>query len=89
MTPGKCTHSGFCFRVRKPDLWLCQAGYVLPAIPKTPFKNGGQIEARGILNFASNKPSFVAITGGTRDFRRATGHIKLDGNTYTLTIYTP
>jgi hypothetical protein len=26
-------HSGFCVRVRRPDLWLCEAGYNLPGIP--------------------------------------------------------
>jgi hypothetical protein len=80
---GVSHHSGFCFRVRRPgaaggpDIWLCQAGYLLPPIP-TAFPNGGQIEARGVLDFAgSTIPSTVAITGGTGDFVRAGGEIEL------------
>jgi hypothetical protein len=76
-------HSGFCFRVRRPstaggaDVWLCQAGFILPGIPPT-FPNGGQIEARGLLDFAAGTiPDKVAITGGTGDFVRAGGEIEL------------
>ena len=65
-------HSGFCVRVRRPDLWLCEAGYNLPGIPGTPFPNGGQLQTRGLLKF-SNAVNTVAITGGTGDYRRASG----------------
>ena len=71
-------HLGFCVRVRvrvrvrQPDLWLCEAGYILPGIPGTPFPNGGQLQARGLLKF-SNAVNTVAITGGTGDYRRASG----------------
>ena len=33
-------HSGFYIRVRRPDVWLCEAGYILPGIPGTPFQIG-------------------------------------------------
>jgi Dirigent-like protein len=81
-------HSGFCFQVRQPNFWLCQAVYTLPGIRKRRFRHGGQIEARGRLDFSTQLHT-VAITGGTDDYRRATGHVKIDGNDYTLTIYTP
>jgi hypothetical protein len=90
IAPGVSQHSGFCFVVRKPNTWLCQAGYTLPGIKKRHLRKGGQIEARGILDFASTQPGGVAITGGTGDYRRATGEIKfLDGRHYELTIFTP
>jgi hypothetical protein len=81
-------HSGFCVRVQKPDIWLCEAGWRLPGIPNTPFPNGGQIQARGLLDFGVDAGT-VAITGGTDDYRRASGHIKFNKNDYTLTIETP
>jgi hypothetical protein len=81
-------HSGFCFHVRQPNFWLCQAAYTLPGIRKRRFRHGGQIQARGRLDFSKSVHT-VAITGGTDDYRRATGHVKIDGNNYTLTIYTP
>jgi len=30
-------HSSFYVRVRMPDYWLWEAGYILPGIPGTPF----------------------------------------------------
>jgi hypothetical protein len=83
-------HSGFCIRVRKPEIWLCRAGYILPPIPGlTPFDvNGGQLEARGLLNF-NNAVNTVAITGGTGDYSRASGEILLNGNDFMLTVETP
>jgi hypothetical protein len=81
-------HSGFCVRVRKPDFWLCEAGYILPGIPSTPFPNGGQLQTKGLLKF-SKLVNTVAITGGTGDYRRASGQVKLDGNNFELTIDTP
>ena len=81
-------HSGFCVRVRRPDFWLCEAGYILPGIPGTPFPNGGQLHTRGLLKF-SNAVNTVAITGGTGDYRRASGEVKLAGNNFELTIETP
>jgi hypothetical protein len=96
VSPGTSTHSGFCFRLREPavlsdpDLWLCQAGYVLPGVKKKHFRNGGQIEARGILDFSPGAPQgIVAITGGTRDYRRASGEIKFFPTYWELTIFTP
>jgi hypothetical protein len=89
IAPGVATHSGFCFVVRPPDTWLCQAGYVLPGIKKRHFRKGGQIEARGIFDFSSNQPGFAAITGGTGDYRRASGEIKTFNSHYELTIFTP
>ena len=37
--------------------------------PEQPFTNGGQLQARGLLDFSGTapQPSFVAITGGTAD----------------------
>ena len=88
--PGVSQHSGFCFVVRKPNTWLCQAGYTLPGIKKRHFRKGGQIEARGILDFSAPNPKFVAITGGTEDYRRASGEVKfLDDTHWELTIFTP
>jgi hypothetical protein len=89
LAPGMSQHSGFCFFVRGPHWWLCQAGYTLPGINKKRFRHGGQIEARGLLDYSSSGPSFVAITGGTGDYRRATGHVKVGANKLRLTIYTP
>jgi hypothetical protein len=57
-------HSGFCFHVRQPNFWLCQAVYTLPGIRKRRFRHGGQIQARGRLDF-STQVHTVAITGGT------------------------
>ena len=90
-------HSGFCVRVRKPNWWLCRAGYILPGIPdtvippKSPFPNGGQLQARGLLDFASAlSPSFVAITGGTGDYRSASGEVEfLDDTHWELTVVAP
>jgi hypothetical protein len=49
---GPPQHLGFCFRVQKPDMWLCEAGWTLPGLPApSPFPNGGQIQARGLLDF--------------------------------------
>ena len=81
-------HSSFLVRVRKPDFWLCEAGYILPGMPNTPFPNGGQLQARGLLKFSS-LVNTVAITGGTGDYRRASGEVKLDGPNFELTIDTP
>jgi hypothetical protein len=95
VAPGTSTHSGFCFRVREPavpgarDLWLCQAGYVLPGIKKRHFRHGGQIEARGILDFSSNQPGVVAITGGTGDYRLASGEVTFFPTYWELMIFTP
>jgi hypothetical protein len=89
IAPGVSQHSGFCFVVRKPNTWLCQAGYTLPGIKKKHFRHGGQIEARGILDFSAPSPTFVAITGGTGDYRRASGEVKFLPNHWELTIYTP
>lgn len=81
-------HSSFFVRVRKPDFWLCKAGYILPGIPNTPFTNGGQLQTQGLLKF-SNLVNTVAITGGTGDYQRASGQVKRDGNNFELTIDTP
>lgn len=81
-------HSALCVRVRQPDFWLFEAGYILPGIPNTPFPNGGQLQARGLIKFSS-LVNTVAITGGTGDYRRASGQVKLDGNNFELTVETP
>ena len=80
---GVSQHSGFCVRVRKPgaaggpDMWLCRAGFLLPGIPNI-FPQGGQIQARGLLDFSGTLPTNkVAITGGTGDYIRAGGEIEL------------
>jgi hypothetical protein len=93
---GPPQHLGFCFRVQKPDMWLCQAGWILPGLPApSPFLNGGQIQARGLLDFRSPAGE-VAITGGTEDYLNALGRIvttALGGSPavteYTFTIVTP
>jgi hypothetical protein len=45
-------HLGFCVRVRQPDFWLCEAGYILPGIQARP--------SRTVVNFrpeeCSNSP---------------------------------
>jgi hypothetical protein len=85
----KGQHSGFAVVVREPDTWLSQAGWTLPPIPHTPLRNGGQIEARVVTKF-SVSPIFVAITGGTGDFQRASGQMEIKpGNVYEATIFTP
>jgi hypothetical protein len=78
----------FFVSVRKPDFWLCEAGYILPGIPNMPFTSGGQLQIQGLLKF-SNLVNTVAITGGTGDYRRASGQVKIDGNNFELTIDTP
>jgi hypothetical protein len=75
---GPSQHTGFCFNVRGQDLWLCQAAFILPGIPKRHFKKGGQIQARGMLDFSSSANAIVAITGGTGDYRDASGEIELE-----------
>jgi hypothetical protein len=93
---GPPQHLGFCFRVQRPDMWLCQAGWILPGLPApNPFPNGGQIQARGLLDFRSADGE-VAITGGTEDYLNALGRIvttALGGSPavteYTFTILTP
>jgi hypothetical protein len=69
-------HSGCCVLVREPTFWLCEAGYIFPGLPITNFGNGGQLQARGLLDFSTNRFT-VAITGGTGDYRLASGHIDL------------
>ena len=81
-------HSGFYVRVRRPDYWLCEAGYILPGIPGTPFPNGGQLQTRGLLKLASSRNT-VAIIGGTDDYRCAAGQVDIDGNNFQLTIEAP
>jgi hypothetical protein len=70
-------HSGFCVFVRKPGVWLCQAGFILPPLANTLFPNGGQIQARGLMDFSGSPPfEFkAAITGGIDDYRRAEGQV--------------
>jgi hypothetical protein len=95
-------HSGFCFKVRAKDaagqdknFWLCQAGFDLPALafPNTPFPTGGQIEARGLMDF--NKPTVTAaITGGFGDYNGAEGRVDvafpdIGKSTWTMTIELP
>ena len=87
---GPPQHLGFCFRVQKPDLWLCEAGWILPGLPPpTPFPKGGQIQARGLLDFRSNGAGHVAITGGTEDYLDALGHIVITavGGSPAVTVY--
>ena len=81
-------HSGFYVRVRRPDFWLCEAGYIMPAISGTPFPNGGHLQTRGLLKF-STLVNTVAIIGGTDDYRCASGQVKINGNNLELTIETP
>jgi len=60
--------------------------------PEQPFTNGGQLPARGLLDFSSTapQPSFVAITGGTADYRTATREVKfIDDIRWELTVITP
>jgi hypothetical protein len=81
-------HSGFCVLVRKPGLWLCQAGFILPSI--VDFPNGGQIQARGLMDF-SGAPPFnfqAAITGGIDDYRRAEGQIDATFSPPVTTVWT-
>jgi hypothetical protein len=89
---GAGQHSGFCVLVREPDLWLCEAGFILPGIPGTPFANGGQIQARGLMDFAGGAFQ-AAITGGIGDYHQARGQIAGTTNPpqtdWTLTIETP
>ena len=66
--------------------WLCEAGWRLPGISGHPlFPNGGQLHARGLLDFTSSTGT-VAITGGTDDYLRASGHMKFNQKDYVLTI---
>jgi hypothetical protein len=81
-------HSSFYVRVRRPDYWLCEAGYILPGIPGTPFRNGGQLQTRGLLKLSS-LVNTVAIIGGTDDYRSASGQVNIDGNNFELTIEIP
>ena len=81
-------HSGFYIRVRRPDVWLCEAGYILPGIPGTSFPDGGQLQTRGLLKFPA-LVNTVAIIGGTDDYRCASGQVNIDGNKFELTIETP
>ena len=81
-------HSGFYVRVRRPDFWMCEAGYIFPGIPGTPFPNGGQLQTRGLLKFSS-----LVNTG--RDHRRdrrlpvCFRSSQDDGNNFELTMETP
>jgi hypothetical protein len=67
-------HSGFCFLVREPNVWLCQAGFLLPGLG-APFANGGQIQARGLMDFDQSGPAQAAIDGGFGDYDSAGGRI--------------
>lgn len=86
----KGRHSGFCVRVRRKgkEIWLCEAGWRLPGISNTPFKQGGQIHARGLLDFSSSTGT-VAITGGTDDYLDASGQLQFNGQDYLFTVVTP
>jgi hypothetical protein len=84
-------HSGFCIRVRRKqqEIWLCEAGWRLPGIPGHPlFSHGGQIHARGLLDFSSSTGT-VAITGGTDDYKAASGQLQFNQQDYVFTIVTP
>ena len=81
-------HSSFNVRVRRPDYWLCEAGFLLPGIPGTPFPNGGQLLTRGLLKLSS-LVNTVAIIGGTDDYRSASGQVNIEGNNFELTIEAP
>jgi hypothetical protein len=68
------------------------AGIPDTVLPNSPFTNGGQLQARGLLDFSSTapQPSFVAITGGTADYRTATREVKfIDDIHWELTVITP
>jgi hypothetical protein len=54
------------------------------------FPNGGQMQARGLLDFRSSGAGKVAITGGTEDYLRALGHIVINavGGTPVVTVHT-
>jgi hypothetical protein len=70
-------HSGFCFLLREPNVWLCQAGFLLPGFAGTTFPNGGQIQARGLMDFATGVPVRAAISGGFGDYDSAGGQIEV------------
>jgi hypothetical protein len=56
------------------------------------FPNGGQMQARGLLDFRSSRAGKVAITGGTEDYLRALGNAVRGTpvvTVYTFTIETP
>jgi hypothetical protein len=94
-------HSGFCIRVRGKgeNFWLCQAGFILPGLPNTAYPNGGQIQARGLMNFSGPLPLQAAIDGGFGDYDSAGGRIDVTfpptpagakpKSRWTMTIRTP
>jgi hypothetical protein len=71
-SPGPSQHSGFCFRVRKPDIWLCQAGYVLPGRPGTISRTGVRFRLEGFSTSQIAHPSeSLSLEGpATIDVRR-------------------
>jgi hypothetical protein len=68
-------HSGTCVHVRQPNMCLCHAGWTLEKVGPGAGKTGNLV-AGGLLDFAAAPPAFVAIFGGTRDFKRARGEIE-------------
>jgi hypothetical protein len=97
VSPGPSQHTGFCIHVREPNLWLCEAGIMLPGLPAPhPFTTGGQVQARGLMDFDSQADAIVAITGGTGDYLRASGEVRVHVvsedptiTDFTLTVETP
>jgi hypothetical protein len=76
------THSGFCTRLRvtpgaAPDLYQCQATYVLHPATGTSQPQRGQVTARGAANIplAVNQSVKSAITGGTDAYMNARGEV--------------
>jgi hypothetical protein len=76
---------------------LCESGIILPGLPAPhPFSSGGQIQAQGLMDFDNQADAFVAITGGTGDYLRASAevlvHVVRENPTITdntLTVETP
>jgi hypothetical protein len=67
-------HSGTCTLVRKPEWWLCHAGWTLENVGSGAGKTGTLV-AGALFDFAGQPPFMAAIFGGTGDFDTVRGEI--------------
>jgi hypothetical protein len=76
-------HSGICFRVRKPDMFVCHAGWDLQNDAAAGLAGGlrGNLVAGGLLDFNAAKFT-VGIFGGTGGYSKARGQITGDASNY-------
>jgi hypothetical protein len=58
-------HSGFCFHVRQPDFWLCQAVYTLPGIKRSDSGTAVKFRLEDVSTSPSKSTQWLSPEGPT------------------------